>query len=709
LKALFPELAVIVAYMDDIVLVGPPYVVAAATRWLHTSPSALASIGLSLSRGKTQFWRAQPVALEDRLLFHEELRFPASASGLSPFVHHDLGVTVWGVPIGTPTFIAGSAEEKVRHQLRVLANPIFRALPHHTAFALGRFCVYTKPRDMLRFHGEAAVAAALAAGDSLFETWFFETFLRGTRIDDPLRRRLALPLDAGGFGLRTMAMVASSALLGAFVDARSSSQRSRPLFAWAFDYPSMPSPTACGHGSSGGTVAVTTSAHQQIHPSELDLRVALGHLHSIATVSNDPDISASLVRYLPGLDSTALDAAAAARTAAIAEARQVLTAHGGGDGAGPFVPGGTQSLLTYACSIVDRCLGHHVRNDISQLPPLEADRQRANLLSCSGPHAGAWVSVLPGALTSPYSDMPVWNAVPGDQLQAMIERRLGIRHTLLVESALRGDATCPRIALSSATPSLVRASTASASRVCGCVMDVFGDHSRTCGFGPDRIQRHEYLVSLMSSVMASSLTASSNVHTSRTAVRSLMQPPPDPRTTGLARWPLADIAVVSASSVGHLFVDVTVVSSVSATAIARGSATSPGKAAALAETAKLAHYQTAMGHGPDRPIKPSRLIPAVMESGGRFGPALQGLVRGCATAKFGLAADARLTPAAADFQRLTVQRLSMCLQRIEADMVLAAAAACWERRVALDVGEREAVLSRSFGFLGQGDVALALV
>ena len=109
---------------------------------------------------------------------------------------------------------------------------------------------------------------------------------------------------------------------------------------------------------------MTTSVHLQVHPSELDLRVALGHLHSIATVSNDPDISASLVRYLPGLDPTALDAAAAARAASIAEARQVLTTHGGGDGAGPFVPGGTQSLLT--CSIVDRCLGHHVRNDISQ-------------------------------------------------------------------------------------------------------------------------------------------------------------------------------------------------------------------------------------------------------------------------------------------------------------------------------------------------------
>ena len=129
--------------------------------------------------------------------------------------------------------------------------------------------------------------------------------------------------------------LAYRALWGAFVDARSSSQRSRPLFAWAFDYPSVPSPSAREHGSSGGTIAVTTSVHLQVHPSELDLRVA--HLHSIAGVSNDPDISASLVRYLPGLDSTALDAAAAARTASIAEARQVLTAHGGGDGAGPFV------------------------------------------------------------------------------------------------------------------------------------------------------------------------------------------------------------------------------------------------------------------------------------------------------------------------------------------------------------------------------------
>ena len=117
------------------------------------------------------------------------------------------------------------------------------------------------------------------------------------------------------------------------------------------------------------------------------------------------------------------------------------------------------------------------------------------------------------------------------------------------------------------------------------------------------------------------------------------------------------------------FYDVSIATSTSVSSLNAGSALQPGLAAAAREKEKLRHYARIMV-APDVAISPGRLIPAVFESGGRFGAALQTAVRSCASLKVGDVPGSKFSPAAAAFYRLYTQQLSMTLQKLEADMVL---------------------------------------
>ena len=83
---------------------------------------------------------------------------------------------------------------------------------------------------------------------------------------------------------------------------------------------------------------------------------------------------------------------------------------------------------------------------------------------------------------------------------------------------------------------------------------------------------------------------------------------------------------------------------------------------------KIEHYAGITG--PGRPIATGRLIPAVLESGGRLSNALLATLRTCALLNGADPTSDRLPPAAAAFKRLYDQQLSVTLQILEADMVL---------------------------------------
>jgi hypothetical protein len=171
------------------------------------------------------------------------------------------------------------------------------------------------------------------------------------------------------------------------------------------------------------------------------------------------------------------------------------------------------------------------------------------------------------------------------------------------------------------------------------------------------------IVGALGFVLAGS-TAPANISTDRhVLVASLARQPLPP---GSRPRPVPDIIRHGAPPT---FYDVSIATSTSASSLAAGSALQPGTAAAAREKAKLRHYERIMT-APDVAIRPGRLIPAVIESGGRLGEALRKTVRDCASLNVGDVPGAKFSPAAARMYRIYSQQLSMTLQKLEADMVL---------------------------------------
>ena len=249
------------------------------------------------------------------------------------------------------------------------------------------------------------------------------------------------------------------------------------------------------------------------------------------------------------------------------------------------------------------------------------------------------------------------------------ERRLSLSHMAFSRPDLPNLDTCPR--------------QGQGGQSCPAIVDEFGDHSRSCAHGPDRTHRHDVLVGALADILGSA-GSPANVSTDRHAIlATLSSCPPVP---GEPELPCPDILCHGEPP---KWFDLTVVVSTLKTAITAGSASTPGKAAAQRERSKLDHY--ARITGPGRPIATGRLIPAVLESGGRLGTALIKTLRTCAQLKVGADPTSnRLSPAAAAFYRIYTQQLSVTLQKLEADMVLSDAREHYTRVAAPPTSDRQA-------------------
>lgn len=117
-----------------------------------------------------------------------------------------------------------------------------------------------------------------------------------------------------------------------------------------------------------------------------------------------------------------------------------------------------------------------------------------------------------------------------------------------------------------------------------------------------------------------------------------------------------------------LYVDVAVARPTANSYLKMGSALRPGRASRSKEASKLYHYRDMIGDG--LPIATGHLVPAIFESGGRLGKRLDGLLHECALLRAGVPKGSAFTEAASATYQFYLQRLSVRLQTLEADMVL---------------------------------------
>ena len=473
--------------------------------------------------------------------------------------------------------------------------------------------------------------------DSAVAAWF-STYL-SCPVTAELINYLAIPLAEGGLSLRTMVAASPAALLGAFVDARQCALMSRPHLAPAFDYPELDDPRQA-------TIVDPAAAQPTIVSDMLHAYATLQDLDDPPPAPGQHDTRVLRV-LLPSLGPAGIAEGAAAR------AEKAKAARPAEETREPFAPGGTQAKLS---RIPDKANFARVVVSMTQ-------RQRANLHSCASTAASAYINTLPSPLSANFKkakrtvDACDPNTIIGDswcnlsnaQLQVALQSRFSIPLTALRRPDLPPLDTCPR--------------QGQGGQSCPAAADEFGDHSRSCGHGPDRTHRHDILVGALASILASASSAA-NVSTDRHAIlAAVSRPPPGPEEP---ERPCPDIIRYGSPPT---YYDVTVVCPTLPSQLAAGSANTPGKSAALKERAKLNHYAGIIG--PGRPIALNRLIPAVLESGGRLGNALTTAIRTSALLKVGADPTAdRLTPAAAAFYRLFTQQLSVTLQKLQADMVL---------------------------------------
>ena len=658
----FPALRVVVAYWDDLVLVGPPAVVAAALAWIQEDPEGYLSIGLALAPGKTQFWSPCVVPEEVRALFPEALRRPPREGAASPFVPPELGLVIWGVPVGSPAFMSNYAATKSAAQLAALKSPVFQSLKWQSSQLLGRFCLYTRPRDLLRFLGQDIIAPAAQYVDDAIAEWFIGTYL-GRPVTAHLKNYLAIPMEKGGFSLRTMAAAGPAARIAGHVDGYLSALSTRPHLAPAFIYPELDEPGA----SAAGAVADSPCVASELARAH----AKLVELDDPAPSAGQPDTRV-LAACLPSLGPKGIEAGKATRAKRAQAARQK-------EGAVELhALRGTQALLT---RVSDKA-------GYAELVSAISPRERANLLSCSSTEASAFINTLPSPLSADFKRAKrqadtntiigdAWNNISNAQLQVAFERRLSLPHMAFSRPDLPNLDTCPR--------------QGQGGQSCPATADEFGDHSRSCAHGPDRTHRHDVLVGALADILGSA-SSPANVSTDRHAIlATLSRCPPVP---GEPELPCPDILCHGEPP---KWFDLTVVVSTLQSAISAGSSNTPGKAAAQREKSKLDHY--ARITGPGRPISTGRLIPAVLESGGRLGTALVKTLRTCAQLKVGADPTSdRLSPAAAAFYRIFTQQLSVTLQKLEADMILSDARVHYTRVAAPPTSDRQvfAGLPRDF-------------
>ena len=201
-----PDLPMLVSYLDDTVLLGPPQVVAEAFTTLVRLGGEMA--GLQVNPSKCAVWAPRE---DTSLRFFPLMIVGASGRRLR-------GVIVLGIPVGSDDFVREKIQEIVTGKALVLSS-IDKMRDPQIAHLLLSFCVRPRVMHLLRVCKPDLCRDAMKGfHDRVMQSYAGPTaaVMVGPPLDHVARQWAETPCRYGGAGLVRPDRIAESAYLGSF-------------------------------------------------------------------------------------------------------------------------------------------------------------------------------------------------------------------------------------------------------------------------------------------------------------------------------------------------------------------------------------------------------------------------------------------------------------------------------------------------------------